>query len=271
MKELYFSHIPKTAGRTINDIFKEISKKLKKNIYIGEEYFYQVILKKHKYYYENFLQDKYLRKIVKFDNDTYKYDKTKNHWNIKFWHIPLSFWKDEILLKYKKEKIIFIVVRNPYDRIISDFKFWIKFYKLHKNSKTEKFYSNLLSMIEDIYENDYQLTSVNLNKFVNKVLTKKYKYSLDGHLIPQHKYAYTVIDNKLIKIPNEILRFENLENDFIKFKKKYIPLITNKAIKETHLNPTQNKDLNNQSLSLKNKNKIYNYYKLDFKIFDYPK
>ena len=43
MKELYFSHIPKTAGRTINDIFKEISKKLKKNIYIGEEYFYQVI------------------------------------------------------------------------------------------------------------------------------------------------------------------------------------------------------------------------------------
>ena len=32
----------------------------------------------------------------------------------------------------KKEKLIFLVVRNPYSKIISVFKFWIKFYLKHK-------------------------------------------------------------------------------------------------------------------------------------------
>jgi hypothetical protein len=271
-KDVFFSHIPKTAGRTISDVIEKESAKKNKKIYVGEKYFYEVIYKKQKLYYDYYLQDKYLKKLIKFDNNTYKFEKSKNHWNTVFWHIPLSFWKDELLLDLKKKNIIFLFVRNPYERVISDFKFWIKFYKMHINGPKKKHYLILLNQIKQIYDNNFDLTEKNMNKFIENVFTtKKYKYDLDGHLIPQHKYIYTVINQKLIKIPNEILRFENLENDFINFKKKYLQFIPNKSIKETHLNPTQNRNLNINKLTKKSKDIIYNYYKLDFKILNYPK
>jgi len=196
---------------------------------------------------------------------------SKNHWNIVFWHIPMSFWKNDILLEYKKNFIIFLTIRNPYDRIVSDFKYWIKFYYQQKESKLKKHYSELLYQVKEIYENNFELTKKNLNKVIKKLLiTNKYKYSLDGHLIPQYKYIYTIIDNKLIKIPNYILKFENLEKDFIKFKKNHLQLIKNNAIKDTHLNPSQS-NLDYNSLDNDTKNIIYDYYHVDFKILGYSK
>ena len=271
-KEIYFSHIPKTAGRTITDIIEKESEKKRLKIHVGEKYFYKVIFKKHKYYYEYYLKDKYLKKFIKFDNKNYIYNKSKTHWNIKFWHIPLSFWKNDLLIDLKKKNIIFLFVRNPYDRIVSDFKFWIKFYQLHINSSLSKKYHNLLKQVEIIFDKNFEISKNNLNKFIKKILSsKKYEYSLDGHLIPQFKFIYTVINDNLIKIPDEILRFENLESDFIKFKKKYMNFIPNKCIKNTHLNPTQNKLLNVSSLTSKSKEIIYNYYKLDFELLKYDK
>lgn len=269
-KQIYFSHIPKTAGQTIVNIIEKESKKKKKNISIGEKYFFQVVFKKYKFYYEHYLQDKYLKKMIKFPDPTYKYSKSDNHWNIVFWHLPLSFWKDEILLDLKKKNTIFLTVRNPYDRIVSDFKFWIKFYKAQINGRIKDKYKNLLLEIKDIYENNFELSEENMNYFIQKVLgSTRYKYKLDGHLIPQHKYIYTIINKKLIKIPDFIIRFENLEDNFINFKKKYANFIPNNAIKSTHINPTQNKSLNISKLTKKSKNLIYNYYRLDFKILNY--
>ena len=267
-KNIYFSHIPKTAGRTITDIFNEESKKKGKKLYVGEKYFMEMIIKKNKFYFDTYLKEKYHKKFIKFDKEQIK----NKHWNIRFWHIPLSFWKDKLLLDLKKKNIIFCTVRNPYDRIVSDFKFWIKFYDKYKNTKYEKTFKFLLNDIETIYENNFNLNKNNLNKVITKLLkTNKYRYSLDGHLIPQHKYVYTIIDDKLIKIPDEVLHFENLEKDFIKFKKKYIDFIPNNAIRKTHLNPTQNKNLNVNNLTLSTKQLIYKYYELDFKIFNYSK
>lgn len=272
MKELYFSHIPKTAGQSIINIIEKESSKKGETIYLGEKYFFKIIRIKYKKYYEHFLKDNYLKSFVKFPNNNYKFNKSDSHWNITFWHIPLSFWKEKVLIDFKRKNNIFLCVRNPYDRIVSDFKFWIKFYKAQINGKLRKKYNYLLIQIQDIYENNFDLTKENLNKFVKKLLSsKKYKYSLDGHLIPQHKYIYTIINKKLFKIPDVILRFENLENDFIKLKKKYLPYIPNNTIKKTHINPTQNKDLDVKSLNDFSKKIIYKYYKLDFKILKYSK
>ena len=275
MKELYFSHIPKSAGRSLVYIVEEESeKKLKEPIYIGEQYFYKYTIRKHKYYYSYYLKNKYLKKFIKFDNESYKYNKSKTHWNIQFWHIPLSFWKNNLLLDLKKNKLIFLVVRNPYSKIISVFKFWIKFYYKHKTGNFRVQYKNLLNLIENVYENNFDLTPKNMNYIIQKLLSsKKYEYTLDGHLIPQYKYIYTVINNKLIKIPDEILRFENLEEDFKKFKNKYLKFIPNNSLKKTHLNPTQDKNLNidEYTLTFKTKKLIYNYYKLDFKLLNYSK
>ena len=262
-KKIYFSHIPKTAGRTITDIFEEVSK-TNKNYIIGEKIFWSKIKKEHPHYYEYFLKRKYYKQFIKFNNN--------HHWNISFWHIPLSLWKDDLLMDYKKKYMIFCVIRNPYDRIVSDFKFWIKFYYLHKKSKHEKYYFALLKQIETIYENNFTLNKKNMNKVIQKLLsTNQYEYALDGHIIPQYKYVYTLINKKLIKIPDLIIYFENLKNELKKYKKIYFPLITNQLIENTHKNPSLNKNLNKLQLTDKTKDLIYNYYKGDFIAFHYEK
>ena len=260
--KVYFSHIPKTAGITLEAVVFYAGENINEDYIIGEGYFRKFIKTKHKKYYNYFLKKKYLDLLIK---------NNKNHWNMVFWHIPLSFWKNEILLEYKKNFRIFLTVRNPYDKIVSDFKYWIKFYNNLITLKNKNNYKHLLNQIKDIYENNFELSAENMNKIITKLLTnKKYKYSLDGHLIHQYKYIYTIIDGNLIKIPDTILRFENLNNDFIKFKNKYMPLITNNAFKNTHLNPSIS-NLDSSSLTYDVKNLIFNYYKVDFKILDYKK
>ena len=154
---------------------------------------------------------------------------------------------------------------------MSDFKYWIKFYYQQINSKLKRHYLPLLNQIREIYENNFEVSSENMNKVITKLLSnKRYTYALDGHLIHQYKYIYTIINDNLIKIPDHIIRFENLEKEFIQFKKKYLPLITNNAIRNTYLNPSQS-NLNKSSLSYNVKNLIYNYYNVDFKILGYKK
>ena len=187
-KKIYFSHIPKTAGRTITDIFEEVSK-TNTNYIIGEKIFWSKIKKEHPHYYEYFLKRKYYKQFIKFNNN--------HHWNISFWHIPLSFWKEDILMDYKKKYMIFCVIRNPYDRIVSDFKFWIKFYKGISKGKLQDSFKNLLREIRILYDNNFELSKENLNRMIKKLYsTKKYKYSLDGHLIPQYEFIYTIINEK---------------------------------------------------------------------------
>lgn len=258
--KVYFSHIPKTAGRTIEAIIYKYHSK-DQDYVAGEGYFRRVIKKNYKYYYDEFLKKKYLNKLIKYNE--------KYNWNISFWHIPMSFWKNSILLQYKKEFNIFCIVRNPYDRAVSDFKYWIKFYNQQKNSKWKHHYYSLLREIEDIYDNNFNINKENLNNVIHKLYkTKKYEYALDGHLIPQYKYVYTIIDKKLIKIPNHVLYFEKYENEFKKFKNKYLPLISNENITETHLNPSQS-NLSTSNLTHESKEILYQYFKIDFEAFHY--
>lgn len=260
--KVYFIHIPKTAGRSIEAMYYK-HKKDDANYVVGEGYYRTIIKKKYAYYYEYFLKRKYLNLFINFDN--------KFHWNISFWHIPLSFWKNRLLLEYKRNYVIFCVVRNPYERALSDFKYWIKFYNQQKNSRLSIHYFALLRQVENIYNKDFSLTKENLNRVIQKIYkTRKYEYALDGHLIPQYKYVYTIIDKKLIKIADHVLYFERFESDFKKFKNKYSPLITNQELKETHLNPTQS-NLNVSNLSQESKELIYQYYKIDFEAFHYKK
>ena len=98
-KHIYFSHIPKTAGRTITDIFDKEARKKNKKLFVGEKYFFEIIYKKNKFYYDTYLKENYHKKFIKFNNEQNK----KQHWNIRFWHIPLSFWKDKLLLDLKKK------------------------------------------------------------------------------------------------------------------------------------------------------------------------
>lgn len=196
-KNLLFIHIPKTGGTVIE--YKIKDKYKKQSLYSG---------------FTNRLLDPPYDKISlqhQFYTTIYQF---KNKLNINFDNIK-----------------IFSVVRNPYDRIISDL-FWLKLIK--KNFTDEQVY----------------------NVIKNNYLDRD---DLDNHNKPQYKF---IVDEnseliKNIKIFNtETLNESNDElNKFLEFDIN---------IKQTTVNKDYSNYLNKDSISL-----INNFYKKDFELFNY--
>ncbi len=239
-KELYFIHIPKTAGMSIANMFYN-------------ELDYQI---GYGYY-------KYKNKHIKSEDILANKFKIKRILDINTWHIPFSFLNKKYMNYILNKYTIFVIIRNPFDRIISEYGFWIKFYNNNKHKYHAK---DILKMLKEIYET-LEVNPTNLNKFIHTILDDKYKYHLDGHLIPMYKYIYIKKDNKLMC---DILRYENLNNDFNRYIDSYNIKLPKDSLLKTHVNisGTQltRKHLDNKSIKL-----IQEYYKKDFELFGYDK
>lgn len=196
-KNLLFIHIPKTGGSFIE---KQIKKICHQTLYSSE--------RKNNlldYPYNNAsLQHQFFRTLYKF----------RNRLNINFNKIK-----------------VFTVVRNPYDRLVSDL-FWFK--KIEKNFTPDQVYY----VIKYNYLNEK---------------------NLDNHTEPQYKF---ITDQNLKLIPGikifkcETLNESNKElNHFLGF---------NIDIRKENVNKNYSKYLNNKSISL-----INNIYKKDFEFFNY--
>jgi hypothetical protein len=195
-KNVLFIHIPKTGGTVIET---NIKKYTPESLYSGPtnrllEFPYNKTSLQHQLY----------TTIYKF----------RNILNVNFDNIK-----------------IFAVVRNPYDRIISDL-FWFRLI-------------NIYSTADEVY-----------NVIKNNYLDRD---NLDNHNIPQYKF---VVDEsgelvKRIKIFNtETLNKSNNELN------KLLGLNIN--IKRINVNKDYNKYLNKDSICL-----INSYYKKDFELFNY--
>ncbi len=237
MKNIYFIHIPKTAGMSIENVFY----KYKRYNYVSESFF-------KNYKHKDILNKKYqFLKISK-------------------WHIPINYLNKSFIKDIKNNYTIFTIVRNPFDRIVSVFKFWIMFQNQHKDSTNMKFI-NLIKEVNTIYKS-FEITPENLNHFVKKVLSShKFKFSLDGHLLPMYLYVYLKTNNKIVKI-TQVLKYESLNDDFNKFTTEYAPEIPKNILRRVNINKSDTKvsknDLDKESIEL-----IKKYYKLDFKYFGY--
>ena len=202
-KNLLFIHIPKTGGTVIED---EIKKKYKQTLYSG--------------YINNILESPFNKFSLQhqFYTTIYKY---QNKLDVNFNNIK-----------------IFTVVRNPYDRIISDL-FWWK-----RKKKYPEFKIN--------YNDTEEIYNFIKNNYLNRD-------DLDNHNQPQYKF---ITDENLNLISNiKILKCETL-NDTNNELNKFLGFNIN--IKKENINKDYSKFLNKKSILL-----INEYYKKDFELFNY--
>ena len=155
------------------------------------------------------------------------------------WHEPFINYPD----KMKKKFDWFVVVRNPYEKILSEF--YCNFTGIGLFLKIPIIGKKLY----DIFDNSF---------FLNKIIKYMIKHSrYTKHCIEQYKY----IDGKYNV---NILRFEQLEDDFNKLMKKY-----NLNIKLNKYNNSSKKKLSITDISKKNIKLINKIYHKDFEIFNY--
>lgn len=201
-QNILFIHIPKTGGTIIENSLKKICGQ---SIYSNTK--------------NNLLPEPYNTISLQHQIYTTLYE-YKNKLNIDFENVK-----------------IFSVVRNPYDRIISDL-FWRsvidKKFLVNKNSTPDKIF--------DIIKNNYL-----------------YRSDYDNHNIPQYKF---VTDKNGDLIPNiKIFKTETLNkdneiiNDYLK---------VNLNIINKNVNKDYSKYLNKDSINL-----INEFYKKDFELFNY--
>ena len=197
-KSLNFIHITKNAGTTIEDIAK------KKDILWGR------------------FNDDYCKNI----------NTTKNISDP--WHNYFPNLNKSIRSKYDW----FLVVRNPYERILSEFKYHVKI-----NGNKEFTIKTFNEFIQ------------NKIKEANNTNTTVGKYG--GHFAPQYKYLTN--DDTI-----HILKFENLNQEFNELMKNYN---INLELKEKH-NVSNHKFTINDFNESTNK-LIQEVYKKDFELFNY--
>ena len=149
--------------------------------------------------------------------------------------IELKMILKELYPKYYK----FSFVRNPYDRLISEY-FWCRINNVgHKFNKT---FDEFLDYVEDVIKNK-----------------KFFKPIENDHFIPQ--YSFLFFNNKLIV--NNIFKYEDLET--------VVPLIKKRLKIKTSLQHLNKSVKNEITLTQEQKDRIYNLYQIDFQTFNYEK
>ena len=199
-KTLNFIHITKNAGTTIENNEKE------KGILWGR------------------FNDEYCKNI----------NITKNIGDV--WHNYFPNLDKSIRSNYDW----FLVVRNPYDRILSEFKWYSNRDQYKNNSFT-------INMFNEFIQNKI--------KEANDTNTNIGKYG--GHFSPQYKYLTN--DDKI-----HILKFENLNQEFNDLMKQY-----NINLKLDEKHNVSNHKFTINDFNESTKKLIQEVYKKDFELFNY--
>ena len=143
----------------------------------------------------------------------------------------LSVWKDYASKDWSKA-LTFTIIRNPYERFLSACRYLSQLPK-----GKEMNIDHTLSCLENV------------------------GFNYDAHFIPQWPSLKTVEGKKV----DYILRLENIDKDWLLIKDK---------IKAKRMYPHLNKSIisnSNSFLTVKQKERVYNLYKDDFKLLGYEK
>jgi hypothetical protein len=173
-----------------------------------------------------------------------------------FWHVPTIYLDYKILHNLLKIYDFFLVVRNPYERIISEFYCkWGGYQSRHYKK----------DIIIDTKKNINLWIYIQLKDVYNNII-KNIKM-VHGHWVPQYYYIFDSHLEQIIKKKN-IIHFENLNDELNDLFARYNYNINFKNAPEINKNSY---NFTIDDLSDKNKKLIYRIYKNDFKYFNYQK
>lgn len=226
---LEFVHITKTAGFSIESTFAKAGILIGACHWLNNKKLGMNCTKRDKPWNMN-----YNRKQIPFHF-------TRGH-VAENWHTPHHWFKDN---PYANQST-FCVVRNPYERLVSEFH-W-------SCGKREGVCKNT----------EEKITSETMNEFIQLQAKTYQHFGYQGHFFPQHLYVFDTEGNQVI---DHILRFENLDEDFDALMKLYnldieLPKKLN-ARNSTDLLTV--KDLTMETIYVINK-----VYLMDFVRFSYP-
>lgn len=213
--ELKFLHITKNAGTLIENLGNEI------NLKWGR--------------FDLQLNNKNLKSEYK-------------HINTDLYHLPFHYFKNEVYYNNEDTNInnVFCIVRNPYDRFISEL------------------FCNWNGIYNEITKNKINL--YNFNNYIKKII---FNQNLHTHYLPQSNLVIyhdkTKEDQIYLKKIKHIIKYENINEEFVNLMNLYdIPL----TLPEKHSNKS-NKLFNLNCISTYNLTYINEYYNNDFANFNY--
>jgi hypothetical protein len=167
----------------------------------------------------------------------------------------VSSWHNHNFKK-ENEKTYFTIVRNPYDRIISSYKYrllynWSQLKVINDITFSPEGFYKYIDIITDIYQ---------LNNNV-----------INNHILPQYKFVYNYKPkkNKYAKKVDHVIKLEdNLKGQLKILFKKYNTGIN---VDDLSYNNKSFKLLTKYDLNQKYLDKIYDFYETDFIKFKYNK
>lgn len=177
-------------------------------------------------------------------------------WIADAWHTPPRYFKKSPYENIEK----FTVVRDPYARVISEFRCpWRGYFAVNPKSNFSR--EMRLSLRAAATTEDLNVWVV--GKLHNGAARPPFA---TGHLVPQYLYIYGKGGDRVIKKEN-VLRLENITHEFAALRKRYD--ITEAPLE--HINDSDMKMFTVSDLSKAARKIIEEEYSEDFERLGYPK